>query len=114
MTSDAFAFIFNCSSPPYTCLETGTNRIDFGIQINEHQIISKCFEITNSGNLEGSYTLQSNVASHLIVTPSRGIVGPNQSQTISVELLCNFVGKVSECLRYVGFNHYEYSYNSVK
>ena len=92
---------YRYSVPPKAVLKVDTLKLDFGIQVNEHQVATKYFNITNSGDLEGYFSLQSNMPSCLTVHPREGKVKPKQIQKIRVDLLCNLIEDIEEFIRLV-------------
>ncbi len=79
--------------------ELNTPEIDFGIQVNEYQFITKQFQILNSGDLEGCYKVMPHLIPHVRIYPISGKLKPNRSQTITIELLCKDVGTITEAIR---------------
>ena len=88
--------ILFCSVLPVANLTSDISLINFGVQVNEHQTVSGCFGITNSGDLEGSFNLQTLLPSYLSISVSSGTLKPKASQRIEVKLLCNEVGNIDE------------------
>jgi hypothetical protein len=81
---------------PFASLKTDTSQLDFGVQVNEHQIVQKYFEIINSGELAGCFHTQSSLPSCLSLSLLNGKVEPKQSLKIQVKLLCNQAGDIDE------------------
>ena len=86
---------------PCAKLSVNTSQLDFGIQVNEHQVVPGYFNIVNSGDLDGCFHLLSPLPSYLLISSSRGQLKPKQSQKIQVKLLCNEVGEIDEYFRLV-------------
>ena len=75
------------------------SELDFGIQVDEYHVASKKFLITNSGDEQGLFCLHNTIPSYLTILPSSGVIQPKHSLQVSVELLCNQVGEIDECIQ---------------
>lgn len=76
-----------------------TEKLNFGTQVNEHQVVSKCFDVTNNGNIEGCFNFQGSMPSFMTIAPLSGKLGPHQTQKIQVNLICEQIGDVKELIR---------------
>lgn len=84
---------------PFANLTADTSQLNFGVQVNENQVVPGCFSITNSGYLDGNFSLQTPLPSYLSISLSNGTLKPKQSQKIEIRILCKQVGAIDEYVR---------------